>query len=78
MVNTRSSKENKIKEGAEGKQTEPAIEIDLETHDQSVNEVEKKTTESTPMSNADEQNQNSMEFLPIDTGRTRRSTRQKQ
>ena len=33
MVNTRSSKENKTKEGAEGKQTEPAIEIDLETPD---------------------------------------------
>ena len=44
MVNTRSSKENKTKEGAEGKQTEPAIEIDLETPDQSVDEVEKKMT----------------------------------
>ena len=42
IVNTRSSKENK---GAEGKQTENATEIDLETPDQSVDEVEKKTTE---------------------------------
>ena len=67
MVNTRSSKENKTKEGAEGKQTEPAIEIDLETPDQSVEEVEKKTTESTPMPNAEEQNQKSMEFSLIDT-----------
>ena len=67
MVNTRSSKENKTKEGAEGKQTEPAIEIDLETPDQSVDEVEKKTTESTTMPNAAEQNQKSMEFSPIDT-----------
>ena len=67
MVSTRSSKENKTKEGAEGKQTEPAIEIDLETTDQSVDEVEKKTTESTPMPNAEEQNQKSMEFSPIDT-----------
>ena len=67
MVNTRSSKENKTKEGAEGKQTEAAIEIDLETPDQSVDEVEKKTTESTPMPNAEEQNQKSMEFSPIDT-----------
>ena len=66
MVNTRSSKE-KTKEGAEGKQTEPAIEIDLETPDQSVDEVKKKTAESTPMPNAEEQNQKSMEFLPIDT-----------
>ena len=67
MVNTRSSKENKIKEGTEGKQTEPANEIDLETPDQSVDEVKKKTTESTPMPKAEKQNQKSMEFSPIDT-----------
>ena len=67
MVNTRSSKDNKTKEGAEGKQTEPAIEIDLETPDQSVDEVQKKTTDSTPMPNAEEQNQKLMEFSPIDT-----------
>ena len=67
MVNSRSSKENKTKQGAEGKQTEPAIEIDLETPDQSVDEVEKKTTELTPMRNAEEQNQKSMEISPIDT-----------
>ena len=66
MVNTRSSKE-KTKEGAEGKQTEPAIEIDLETPDQRVDEVGKKTTDSTTMPNAEEQNQKSMEFSPIDT-----------
>ena len=66
MVNTRISKENKTKEGAEGKQTEPAVEIDLETPDQSVDEVGKKTMESTPMPNAEEQNQKSMEFSPID------------
>ena len=62
MVNTRS-----MKESAQKKQTEPAIEIDLETPDQSNDEVEKKTMESTPMPNAEEQNQNSMEFSPIDT-----------
>ena len=67
MDNTRISKENKTKEGAEGKQTEPAVEIDLETPDQSVDEVGKKTMESTPMPNAEEQNQKSMEFSPIDT-----------
>ena len=67
VVNTRSSKENKTKEGAEGRQTEPAIEIDLETPDQSVDEVEKKKTESTPMPNAEEHNQKLMEFSPIDT-----------
>ena len=57
MVNTRSSKDNRTKEGAEGKPTEPATQIDLETPDQSVDEMEKKKTESTPMPNAEEQNQ---------------------
>ena len=62
MINTRS-----MKESAQEKQTERAIEIDLETPDQSVDEVERKTTKSTPMPNADEQNQKSMEFSRIDT-----------
>ena len=66
MVNTRSNTENRTKEGTEGKQAEPAIEIDLETPDQSVDEVEKKTTESTPMPNAEEPHPKSMEFSPID------------
>ena len=44
MVNTRSNTENRTKEGTKGKQAEPAIEIELETPDQSVDEVEKKTT----------------------------------
>ena len=67
MVNTRSAKENKTGGSAEEGRTEPAIEIDLETPDQSVDEVEKKTTESAPMPNAEEQKQKSTEFLPIDT-----------
>ena len=67
MVNTRSNRENKTKEGAEGKQAEPANEIDLETPDQSVDEVEKKTTETTPMPNAEEPNPESIEFSPTDT-----------
>ena len=67
MVKTRSTKENKTKEGAEGKQAEPANEIDLEKPDHSVDEVEKKTTESTPMPNAEKPNQKSMEFSPINT-----------
>ena len=66
MVNTRSNTENKTKEGTEGKQAEPAIEIDLETPDHSVDEVEKNTTESTPMPNEVEPNPKSMEFSPID------------
>ena len=67
MVNTRSAKESKTRGSAEEGRTEPAIEIDLETPDQSVDEVEKKTTESTPMPNAEEQKQKSMEISPIDT-----------
>ena len=67
MVNTRSNTENKTKEGMEGKQVEPANEIDLETSDQSVDEVEKKTAESTPMPNAEEPIPKSMVFSPIDT-----------
>ena len=66
MVNTRSNTENRAKEGTEGKQAEPTIEIELETPDQSVDEVGKKTTESTPMPNAEEPNPKSMEFSPID------------
>ena len=67
MVNTRNAKENKTGGSAEEGRTEPAIEIDLETPDQNVDEVEKKTTESTPMPNAEEQKLKSMEFSPIDT-----------
>ena len=66
MVNTRSNTENRAKEGTEGKQAEPTIEIELETPDQSVDEVGKKTTESTPMPNAEETNPKPMEFSPID------------
>ena len=66
MVNTRSNIENRAKEGTEEKQAEPTIEIELETPDQSVDEVGKKTTESTPMPNVEEPNPKSMEFSPID------------
>ena len=66
MVNTRSNTENRAREGTEGKQAEPTIEIELETPDQSVDQVGKKTTESTPMPNAEEPNPKPMEFSPID------------
>ena len=66
MVSTRSSTENKAREGAKDKQVEPTIEIDLETPDQSVDEVEKKTTESTPMPHMEDQNPKTVEFSPID------------
>ena len=75
MVNTKSNTKNRTKEGTEGKQAEPAIEIDLETPDQSVDEMEKKTTESTPMPNAEEPNPKPMEFSPIDTMEDRQHAR---
>ena len=66
MVSTRSTTENRAKEGTEGERVEPTIEIELETPDQSVDEVGKKTTESTPMPNAEEPNPKPIEFSPID------------
>ena len=65
MVSTRSTTE-RAREGTEGERVEPTIEIDLETPDQSVDELEKKTTESTPMPNAEEPNQKPIEFSRID------------
>ena len=80
MVSMRSSTENKTREGAKDKQVEPTIEIDLETPDQSVDEVEKKTTESTPMPHMEDQNPKTVEFSPIDaledtTGNTRETVK---
>ena len=66
MVSTRSGTESKTREDAREKQVEPTIESDLETPDQSVDELEKKTTESTPMPNAEEPNPKPIEFSPID------------
>ena len=62
MVNTRSAKENKTKVSAVEGRKEPVIEIDLETPDQSVDEVEGKTTESTLMPYAEEQEKKTIEF----------------
>ena len=66
MVNTSSTKEHKTKKSAVEGPTAPAGEIDLETPHQSVDEVERKTTESTPMPNAEEQGKKTIEFSPID------------
>ena len=66
MVSTRSTTENRAKEGTEGERVEPTIEIDLETPDQSVDETRKMATESTPMPNAEEPNPKPIEFSPID------------
>ena len=80
MVSTRSGTESKTREDAREKQVEPIIEIDLETPDQSVDEVEKKTTESTPMPHMEDQNPKTVEFSPIDaledtTGNTRETVK---
>ena len=66
MVSTRSTAENRAREGMEGERVEPTIEIDLETPDQSVDETRKIATESTPMPNAEEPNSKPIELLPID------------
>ena len=66
MVSTRSTAENRAREGMEGERVEPTIEIDLETPDQSVDETRKIATESTPMPNAEEPNSKPIEFSPID------------
>ena len=67
MINTRSAKEYKTKESAVEGPTAPTIEIDLETPDQSVDEVQKRTTESTPMPYVEEQEKKTIEFSHIDT-----------
>ena len=67
MVNIRSAKENKKKEGAVERQTVTAIETDLETTDQNVDDVERKTREPTTMPNAEKQEKERIEFSPIDT-----------
>ena len=66
MVSTRSTTENRAKEGTAGERVKPNIEIDLETPDQSVDETGKMATESTPMPIAEEPNPKPIEFSPID------------
>ena len=62
MVNTRSVKEHKAMGKAMEEPTNPAKEIGLETPDQSFDGVERKTTESTPIPNAKEQEKKTIEF----------------
>ena len=66
MVNTRSAKESKTKVSAKEGRTVPAIEIDLETPDQSVDGLERDTTESKPMPNVEEREKKTIEFSPIE------------
>ena len=74
LFKTRSAQEHKTKESTVEGPTVPAIEVDLETPDQSVDEVERKTTESTLMPNAEEQEKKTIEFSSIDTEDTTSNT----
>ena len=65
MVSTRSTMEQKAKEKTLEEQSIPAKETDLETPDQSIDGIERKTTESTPMPNTVEQEKNTTEFSTI-------------
>ena len=66
MVNTKGVKEHKVKEKAMEEATVSVREIDLETPDQSTDGLERKTTKPTPMPNAEEQKNKTIEFSPID------------
>ena len=66
MVETRCVKEHKAKEKSVEEPIVPARETNLETPDQSIDGVERKMTESTPMPNAEEQENKTIEFSPID------------
>ena len=77
MVSTRSVKEQKAKKKTLEEQSVPAKEIDQETSDQSINGIERKTTESTPMPNTVEQEKNIIEFSPIGI-KKRQPTHQRQ
>ena len=52
MASTRSVKEQKAKKKTLEEQSIPAKETDQETPDQSIDGIERKTTESTPMPNS--------------------------
>ena len=68
MVSTRSNKEQKAKEKSMEEQSIPAKETELEKPDQSIDGMERRTTESTPMPNTEEQEKNTIEFSPIGNG----------
>ena len=68
MVSTRSNKEQKVKEKTMEEQSAPGKQTDLETPDQSIDGIEHKTTETTPMPNTVEQEKNTKEFSPMGNG----------
>ena len=68
MVSTRSNKEQKAKEKTMEEQNLPAEEAELETPDQSIDGMKRRTTELTPMPNTEEQEKSTTEFSPIGNG----------
>ena len=65
MVSTRSNMEQKAKEKTMEEQSIPAKETELETPDQSIDGMERRETESTPMLNSEKQEKNIIEISPI-------------
>ena len=73
MVNTRSNKQEKelqetIEEKLMKRKVAPVTEVDLETPEQSINDIEKKMTESTIMTNAEQQETKKIEIAPAGNG----------
>ena len=68
MVNTRSNKEQTTKEKLTRQNSAPITEVHLERPEQSIDEVGRKTTESTPMPNAEVQGTKTIELSPISNG----------
>ena len=68
MINTRSTKEQKTKQKLPEEAKILVKEIDVETPDHSIEGAERKTTESTPMPNVEEQGTKTKEFSLIGNG----------
>ena len=68
MVNTRRNKEQMAEEKLTKKEKVPITEVDLETPEESTDEVERKTTKSTPMPNVEEQGTKTIDFSPLGNG----------
>ena len=68
MVNTRSNKEQKTEEKQTNQMNVPDTEIDFETPEKSIDGLERKTTESSPMPNVEEHGTKTIELSPIGNG----------
>ena len=68
MVNIRSNKEETTENKLTRLKNAPITEVEHATPEQSIDEVERKTTDSTPMPNAEEQETKTIEFSTIGNG----------